>query len=153
MKNISPEVQQLADEVGEFIKSWGFKKIHGRIWTHLFLSDEALSAKDVMKSLDISKALFSITINELLEYEMVTASGFADDGSRLYVANGDVNQVIFNVLKHRELKMIAKIAKCHKLVESLSPAQKTRLGLSVEKISFFGDLLKFLSFRFGGRSA
>ena len=55
------QLNKLADEVGELVYNWGLKRVHGRIWTHLFLSNRPLDASDLVKRLDISKALISIS--------------------------------------------------------------------------------------------
>ena len=46
-----PELDELAEFVGEFIQYWGFKRIHGKIWAHLFLSEVPLDATTLVSSL------------------------------------------------------------------------------------------------------
>jgi DNA-binding transcriptional regulator GbsR (MarR family) len=110
MKNKNlPEIEYLAELVGEFIEYWGFKKIHGRIWLHLYLGETPLDASDLMKKLSVSKALVSISIKDLLAYEVILEKGLSDTGTRLYVANPDLQSVITKVLRQREKIMMGKI--------------------------------------------
>ena len=88
------ELDALAEQVGEFIQYWGFKKVHGRIWTHLWLSDHPLDAGDLGKRLQISKALVSMSIADLLEYDVIQEVGRGEQGTTLYRSNPDQTQVI-----------------------------------------------------------
>ena len=87
---ISPELEDLAHQIGEFMEYWGFKKVHGQIWCHLFLSSTPLDASELMSRLGISKALVSISLKELLKYEVIRESGKSDRGTRCYQATEDV---------------------------------------------------------------
>ncbi len=116
-KNL-PELSYLADLVGEFIEYWGFKKIHGKIWLHLYLSQEPIDAKTLISKLDVSKALISISLKDLLDYNVIFESGTSSEGTRLYKANPDLHTVIAHVLRQREKIMMGKIhAGFHQLKE------------------------------------
>src|SRR5258708_3849854 len=65
------EIESLSNEIGKFIHHWGFKKIHGKIWTHLYLSETPLDAGTLMKRLDVSKALMSLSLRDLLKYKVI----------------------------------------------------------------------------------
>ena len=105
----SPEIENLCELVGEFIQYWGFKSIHGKIWFHLFLSQTPLDAKDLMQKLDISKALVSISLRDLLAYDVILEDQLSVAGTRTYVANSDVKNVVERVLRGREKVMMSKI--------------------------------------------
>lgn len=110
MKNTNlPELDYLADLVGEFIEYWGFKRIHGRIWLHLYLNESPLDASALMEKLSVSKALISISIKSLLEYEVIQEEGLSSEGTRLYSANLNLQDVITHVLRQREKVMMGKI--------------------------------------------
>lgn len=100
----------LAEGVGSFIEYWGFKKIHGKIWTHLYTSSEPLDAADLMKRLGVSKSLVSITLNDLLKYEVILQKGKGPRDTQVYTANPQVREVVLNVLKNRESKLLGKIS-------------------------------------------
>jgi DNA-binding transcriptional regulator GbsR (MarR family) len=104
-----PEVEYLGELVGEFIEYWGFKKIHGRIWLNLYLSEVPLDASALMAKLSVSKALISISIKDLLEYRVIEEKGLGTEGTRLYAANPDLHSVISHVLRQREKILMGKI--------------------------------------------
>jgi DNA-binding transcriptional regulator GbsR (MarR family) len=103
-------INGLADRVGDFIQYWGFKKIHGRLWTHVYLSKEPLDAAELMRRLDISKSLASITINDLLKYQVILQKGKGPNDTFVYVANPDVRSVILDILRNRETQMLSQTA-------------------------------------------
>ena len=110
MKNQNlPEVDYLAELVGEFIQYWGFKKIHGKIWLNLYLSEAHLDAAALMSKLNVSKALISISIKDLLDFGVIIERGLSAEGTRTYVANPDLHTVISHVLRQREKVMMGKI--------------------------------------------
>ncbi len=117
-----PELEELSRGVGEIIEFWGFKQIHGVIWTHLFLSPEPLSASTLVTRLGVSKALMSLSIKELLRHRVILpVANERNRKTKFYVANSDLFPVIQEVLENRELRMIANIvARCHHLKASLS---------------------------------
>ena len=47
LDRLSQRVLAVADAVGAFIEAWGFKAIHGRIWTLLALRKEPINQIDV----------------------------------------------------------------------------------------------------------
>ena len=135
------ELEALADQVGEFIQYWGFKKVHGRIWTHLFVSNHPLDAGDLCKRLNISKALVSMSIADLLEYEVILEVGKGEQGTTLYSANPDVTHVIFNVLRKRERKMLAAVEAAHALlVKSGNPGSGSS-SLDRERVAYLGEMV------------
>lgn len=104
-----PELENLSELVGEFMEYWGFKKIHGKIWLHIYLSEHPLDAKDLMARLKISKALVSISIRDLLEFDVIFEGNLSAEGTRTYTANRDTKAVLERVLRGREKVMMSKI--------------------------------------------
>ena len=115
--NIASEIFQLADRVGQFIEYWGFKKIHGKIWTLLYLSQDPLSATELCKRLGVSKTLLSFSVAELLKYKVIEEDSKGPKRTVYYRANADVTSVILNVLRGRESVMLAEIEAAHSLVK------------------------------------
>lgn len=138
---VPPEIQELADQVGKFIHYWGFKQVHGRIWTHLYLSSEPLDAADLMERLDISKALVSISVADLLEYDVILEAGKSQDSTQLYRANPDLMTVIMRVLREREKKMLAQAATAVKQVSELSESEKAHWKVCPQNLNTLGDFI------------
>lgn len=118
-------MNRLAEQVGLFIQYWGFKKIHGELWTHIYLSAHPISAIELGKRLEVSKALVSLSMKDLLHYNLILPAESPNKKLKLFVANPDVFNVILNVLKNRERPMLDRIEKdflaFEKVVQSHSP--------------------------------
>ena len=153
---LSPEIQKLAESVGNFIQYWGFKSIHGKIWTLLFISQEPLSAIELSRQLKVSKTLLSFSMAELLKYQVIQESGKGVKRTVYFRANPDLTAVILNVLKTREKPMMEEIhSACQQLQEKvgqsdydfkINPHQLQDLG---KFITAAQDALGFLMQRTG----
>ena len=100
---IMPELKELESLVGEFIQYWGFKKIHGRIWAHLYTSTTPLDSQTLISRLKVSKGLMSLAMRDLLEYDVIQPVRTGKHGVTFYQANPDLMFVITNVLRKRDL--------------------------------------------------
>ncbi len=129
-----PEIDHLAELIGEFTEYWGFKKIHGKIWLHLHLSERPLDAQDLMKRLNVSKALISISIKDLLEYDVILTPEIGPTGTRGYVTNPDVHAVIARVLRSREKVMLGKIRSAFKDLKDLPSHEISQYQIQPAKI-------------------
>lgn len=139
-KAIPTELIALADLVGEFIQYWGFKRVHGRIWTHIYLSDTPLDAAELMRRLKISKALVSMSLSDLLAYDVVMPAGKSARGTQVYSANPAVTAVILNVLKKREQQMIGKISAAYRILKNASKSEKIS-SVNPDRVKELGDLI------------
>jgi len=106
---ISTSHLKLAELIGNFIEYWGFKAVHGRIWTMIFLSKEPVNAKFLIDKLDISKALVSMSIKDLLHYNVITEVEKDGPSTQKYTFNPDIFTVVTNVLKTRESQLLREI--------------------------------------------
>jgi DNA-binding transcriptional regulator GbsR (MarR family) len=128
-------MNRLADKVGTFIEYWGFKKIHGQMWTHLYLSPRPLSAQELISRLRISKALVSLSLKDLLHYGLIFQTDESlNKKNKFYQANPDVFGVIRNILVSREQELLRVThAECGLLrdltqgADLSSPVDKNRL--------------------------
>lgn len=131
---IAPEIKELEDLVGNFMQYWGFKKIHGRIWTHLYTSTEALDSQSLMSRLKVSKGLMSIAIRDLLEYEVIMPVSTGKHGVTFYQANPDLMGVITNVLRKREAVMLSSVLACTERIASINQYEVARANIDIKKI-------------------
>jgi DNA-binding transcriptional regulator GbsR (MarR family) len=142
MKNESlPEVEYLAELVGEFIQYWGFKKIHGKIWLNLYLSEQPLDAAALMKKLNVSKALISISLKGLLDFDVIIEQGLSEDGTRVYAANPNLNAIVTHVLRQREKIMMGKIQAAFSQLKKVSKEEISNNQIEVSRLR---DLDKFI---------
>ncbi len=108
-KTSGQSLQDLSHSIGNFIRYWGFRKIHGAIWTQLYLSKTALSCTDLTNRLGVSKALVSPALEELLDYKLIYEAPAPNEKTKVYQASENINEVIQHVLKTRESKMLKQI--------------------------------------------
>lgn len=128
------ELHVLEKLVGEFMSYWGFKAIHGRIWLHLYTSTKALDTGELMARLGVSKGLMSLAIRELLDYEVISPVATGPHGTVYYEANPDLQSVIANVLKKRELMMLQQVYKASKGILNMSAEHLNEQGLDKERV-------------------
>ncbi len=102
-------LQKLSLSIGNFIRYWGFRRIHGAIWTQLYLSKTPLSCTDLTARLGLSKALISPALDELHQYKLILEAPAPNEKTKVYQAVEDINQVIRHILKTREAKMLKQI--------------------------------------------
>lgn len=141
-----PEMQDLSEQIGEFIHYWGFKRVHGRIWTQLFLSEQPMDASDLVREMRISKALVSISLRELMEFDVVIDAGKSARGTNLYRTNPDILSVILNVLRQREKRMLSRIQAAQESLDRVRPEDKAAAGLSEKRMEQLNTLVQNASF-------
>ena len=126
---VPKEIHKLADQVGQFIQYWGFKKIHGQVWTHVWLAKTPIDATTLAKRLNVSKALISLAIKDLLQYDVIKITSQGDRRKILLIPNHDLHTVITTVLKNRESIMIAEVVKSQAAVDDLEQSTKDSINL------------------------
>lgn len=138
-KNPPPHLNELAERIGGFIEYWGFKKIHGIIWTHLYLSPSPLSAGDLIARLKISKALASLSLGELIHYRLIEQTPeCADRKTKYYRAVPEVFVAIKNILETRETPMLREIQSRFDTLHTKAPEG----SLSKERLEDLGRMIE-----------
>ena len=103
------KAQKLSSSIGNFIRYWGFRKIHGAIWTQLYLSEIPLSCVELTRRLKVSKALISPALEELCKFRLIEEGPSHNNKIRVYRALDEIDEVVRAVLESREKKMLKKI--------------------------------------------
>ena len=141
--NVIPtELDDLANEVGEFIRYWGFKKIHGRIWTHIYLSAQPVDAGYLTRKLKVSKALISLSLNELLKYQVITEVGKSSRGTTTYISNPNLLDVILSVLRNRESKMLSRARESFDKLSTKGVQELQSGQINQEKLESIGRMIQ-----------
>ncbi|CAN5438755.1 hypothetical protein BH10BDE1_BH10BDE1_05830 [soil metagenome] len=138
----SPELEDVVSQIGDFIEYWGFKNVHGRIWAHLFLAGCGLDSNDLIQRLGISKALVSMSISELMEYDVIRAGGKSDRGTILYNCNGDLPTVIANVLRKRERRLLARLSAATRTLTSMPREMDGKCEVTRERIEKLDGMVR-----------
>lgn len=139
---VPPELIDLSDQIGSFIEYWGFKKIHGQIWTHIFLAQEPIDSTTLVKRLNVSKALVSLAIKDLLTYDVIQVVGKGTRRKILFQSNTDLTKVIIQVLRMRERKMLSQIMSSYKNLKKMKHDEKGAVEISMDKATELGHMIE-----------
>lgn len=130
-----------ADTVGDFIRYWGFRRIHGQLWALVYLSQSDLSGAELTRLLGVSKALVSPALGELEEHGLINS---VPDGKKTkrYRANTDVLGVIKGVLEKREIRLLSS---AREAFDALGAAQarpsETPSAVRAERLEEVGKMI------------
>ncbi|MCX7977763.1 MAG: hypothetical protein N2578_02035 [Bdellovibrionaceae bacterium] len=134
------ELKELALRIGKFMEYWGFKRIHGQIWTFVFLAKEPIDATTLTRRLGVSKALVSLAIKDLLQYQVIQVAGKGSRRRVLYQSNPDIFNVITLVLQKRERVMMDSIQSAFEATKSLD-TEDPACDIDREKLTELGDMI------------
>lgn len=134
------ELFELENTVGSFMDYWGFKRIHGRIWTHLFTSATPLDSEELMKRLKVSKGLMSLAIRDLLKFNVIQDDHVGRHGTVFYKPNTDLFEVITSVLRNRETKMLELALRQAKSLDRIGATEQKKFNLDSSRIQSIVDL-------------
>ncbi|KHD88265.1 MAG: hypothetical protein OM95_08880 [Bdellovibrio sp. ArHS] len=140
------KLRDLSESIGDFIRYWGFRRIHGQIWTQVFLSKSSLSGAELTQRLGVSKALISPALSELESYGLILMH---EDGrkTKRYSAAPNVIQVIKDILKEREAKIIANTKDQFEELAKVSQKRGDQVSLvETEKLKELGDMITLAQF-------
>ncbi|MEX1023481.1 MAG: MarR family transcriptional regulator [Planctomycetota bacterium] len=96
---------QLAAELPTFelfFKTFGFKRMHGRVWGLLVLTENPLSSKEIASELGISAGATSTTLNELAEWGAVRSTFDSSRRCHLHSPVGNALSIVATVFRRRE---------------------------------------------------
>jgi DNA-binding transcriptional regulator GbsR (MarR family) len=124
----SAEAELLAAEaIGGLIEFWGFKRQMGRIWTLLYLSDEALDAAAICERLQLSAGAASMTLAELEHWGVVHRLRKPGERRDFFAAETDIWKLVTHVWRERELRQIERAQnafdRARRLMEPLARAK------------------------------
>lgn len=96
----------VCDAIRAFIEYWGFKSIHGRVWTLLALRAEPVAQAEIAGTLGVSRSLVSGAVAELSRLGLVRAVG--EHRNAPYEAVMDFWPTIADVLRGREWMLLER---------------------------------------------
>lgn len=139
-KTLDGTLRQLSGAIGDFIRYWGFRRIHGQIWTQLFLSIRPLSGAELARRLKVSKALISPALGELESYGLIFHAD-GDAKTKLYAANPEVFKVIREILKVREAQLIQKASDFYSDLSQLPSEAQSHGEIDQERMRRLGNMI------------
>lgn len=93
----------VADTIGQLMEFWGFKRVLGRLWAVLFLSQRPLHAQDLAERLGLSAGAVNMGLHDLLDWGAIHRVSLRDSRKDYYQAEGNIWKLISRVLSEREL--------------------------------------------------
>jgi len=85
-----------------FFKTFGFKRVHGRIWGLLVLAREPLASKEICQVLSLSQAATSSALNELAEWGAIRSTFDSARRSHVHSPVGNALSIVATVFRRRE---------------------------------------------------
>ncbi|HPF13891.1 MAG: hypothetical protein H6830_10170 [Planctomycetes bacterium] len=101
-EGLDPELSEALTTFEAFFKSFGFKRVHGRVWGLLVLAGKPLSSKELVTELSISQGAASTTLNELIEWGAVMSTFDPNRRCHLHSPVGSTLSIVATVLRRRE---------------------------------------------------
>jgi DNA-binding transcriptional regulator GbsR (MarR family) len=122
--SVDAATRRVAETIAELMAFWNFKPSMGKVWTVLYLSQDPLSADEIVERSGLSAGSVSMTVHELLEWGVVRRAWRPGSRKRHYVAETDILAMVTRVFRQRELALITRS------VEELEEAVKVLVELS-----------------------
>jgi HTH-type transcriptional regulator, glycine betaine synthesis regulator len=140
-------VHEVADAVGALMEFWGFKRVMGRLWATLYLSEDPLSAAELCERLEISTGAASMTVNELERWGVVLRSRRPGDRREYFEAETDIWKMVSRVLRERELAQVERALEVFerardRLQRAIPPGEQARIARMVDRIGKLVDLAR-----------
>ena len=140
-------LHEVADAVGALMEFWGFKRVMGRLWTLLYLQDDALTAAELCEQLAISTGAASMTLTELEHWGVVRRSRKAGDRREYFEAETDIWRMVSRVLRERELVQVERALDIFEkaralLAQKVPPGEHARVEMVSERIGRLADLAR-----------
>jgi len=101
-------VDLAAETMGELMGFWGFKASMGRIWTLLYLSNDALPADIIAERTQLSAGAVSMALADLQQWGIAERAMLPGERKRHYRAETDVWGMVRRIVRNRELRLIGR---------------------------------------------
>lgn len=91
-----------------FFKTFGFKRVHGRVWGLLVLAGQPLSSREITSELNLSQGATSTCLNELTEWGAIQCEFDAVRRCHLHAPVGNTLSIVATVFRRREQVMLSR---------------------------------------------
>lgn len=110
------------------MKFWGFKEVHGRIWTLIYLSEDALSSPLIMKSLGLSKSAANMALADLRQYDLIEFAGIDDTRHQRYRTELSFEDVLTRMFTKQYASFADELSDSIKAVEKVAARPSSRVN-------------------------
>lgn len=121
--SIHPAVLQACEAIGSLMELWGFKRVHGMLWTYIFLQPAPVTANQIREALGISSGLVSMTLADLERWDVVHRRSPRGDRRDYFTAEAEIWKPILRVLREREYAQ---------MLQALETLKQLRMALEQE---------------------
>jgi DNA-binding transcriptional regulator GbsR (MarR family) len=111
---------------GNFSSSWGINRTMAQVHALLLVSPEALSADDIMESLDISRGNANMNVRALIEWGLVNKENRNGERREYFMAEKDMWTVIRQIIIHRKKKELEPALNLLEEVQNLEEESKEK---------------------------
>ena len=108
----------------------------------VFLSPRSVSTLEIIQKIEVSKALVSGAVSELLEYGLISCSGNTVYARRTYIACEDIGSIVSSVLKKREMTLLRKNVDSLSSLSSCDGEDLHDIGVEPRKLQLLCQLTK-----------
>jgi DNA-binding transcriptional regulator GbsR (MarR family) len=108
-EGLDPKLVEQLPTFELFFKTFGFKRIHGRVWGLLVLAGVPLTSKEIAKALDISQGATSSCLNELAEWGAIHTAFDSARRSHIHSPIGNTLSIVATVFRRREQVVLGKL--------------------------------------------
>lgn len=157
--NLPASIQAFVLHFGEMGSRWGINRTVGQIYALLFVSPEPLCADQIVDALAISRSNVSISLRELLAWNLVLLKHRPDDRRDFFTTPGDVWQILRTLAEERKKREVdptlsvlreillqapqtpaeahaqARMGEMHRLIEQLTTWYDDVKGLETARIA------------------
>jgi hypothetical protein len=91
-----------------FFKTFGFKRVHGRVWGLLVLAGQPLSMREICSALELSQGAASETLNELAEWGAIATSFDPQRRAHVHAPEGNTLSIVATVFRRREQVVLGR---------------------------------------------
>lgn len=91
-----------------FFKTFGFKRVHGRVWGLLVLAGQPLSMREICNSLELSQGAASETLNELAEWGAIATHFDPQRRAHVHAPEGNTLSIVATVFRRREQVVLGR---------------------------------------------
>ncbi len=86
----------------QFFKTFGFKRVHGRIWGLLVLAGTPLSSRQISSALELSSGATSMALAELAQWGAITSEFDSQRRCHLHAPVNNTLSIVATVIRRRE---------------------------------------------------
>ncbi|MBK7643696.1 MAG: hypothetical protein IPJ19_11730 [Planctomycetes bacterium] len=91
-----------------FFKTFGFKRVHGRVWGLLVLAGQPLTMREICNALGLSQGATSETINELSQWGAIATSFDPQRRAHVHAPEGNTLSIVATVFRRREQVVLGR---------------------------------------------